>query len=162
MAHSDNNAVMRESANPETGSSQSISDSVGREPGGGSNGQEKVSCIEHFDALWFCYSPVYQTTHYYREGVFDSCFGKWRALSDCLLLRTKFASLVQQKHEETAAAAAAVPHIWTMRSREESEAFWRACYGDRSGPSPSTSEQTASHDASPKQRQQSNMLNPKE
>ncbi|GJP39547.1 hypothetical protein CLOM_g23907 [Closterium sp. NIES-68] len=54
----------------------------------------KESCIKHMDAIWFCYSPVYQTTQYYREGAFDSCVGKWGDLWDCMLLRTAAAPAV--------------------------------------------------------------------
>nr|KJB35302.1 hypothetical protein B456_006G108700 [Gossypium raimondii] len=59
--------------------------------------QHRLSCTKCFDALWFCYSPVHQLQQYYREGVLDNCYGKWRALWDCLYLKTKPSSQLQLK-----------------------------------------------------------------
>ncbi|XP_020252997.1 uncharacterized protein C227.17c [Asparagus officinalis] len=82
-----------------------------------------LSCTKCFDALWFCYSPFHQMQQYYRYGEFDTCFGKWSALADCLSLKTKRSSEVQEILEEREKAK---PHIWTYRTVEEaSENWWR-------------------------------------
>ncbi|KAB2086035.1 hypothetical protein ES319_A04G000500v1 [Gossypium barbadense] len=54
-----------------------------------------LSCTKCFDALWFCYSPVHQLQQYYRGVVLDNCYGKWSALWDCLYLKTKPSSQLQ-------------------------------------------------------------------
>ncbi|KAF7814562.1 putative ribonuclease H-like domain-containing protein [Senna tora] len=41
-------------------------------------------------------SPVHQMQRYYRLGEFDNCFEKWNALVDCLTLKTKSSSEVQE------------------------------------------------------------------
>merc|ERR1719375_2750815 len=33
----------------------------------------KPSCASKFDAVYFCYSPVYQMSQYYRYGELDDC-----------------------------------------------------------------------------------------
>nr|XP_009390014.1 PREDICTED: uncharacterized protein C227.17c [Musa acuminata subsp. malaccensis] len=81
----------------------------------------KLSCTKHFDALWFCYSPFHQVQQYYRHGEFDNCFGKWNALFDCLNLKTKKSSEVQEILE---AREKAKQHIWTIRTVEEASVNW--------------------------------------
>ncbi|KAH9309338.1 hypothetical protein KI387_037249, partial [Taxus chinensis] len=54
-----------------------------------------LSCVACFDALGFCYSPVYQMQQYYRSGTFNNCSDKWSALFDCFRLKTKPASEMQ-------------------------------------------------------------------
>lgn len=40
-------------------------------------------------------APVHQMQQYYRLGKFDNCSGKWKAMVDCLMLKTKPTSQVQ-------------------------------------------------------------------
>ena len=47
------------------------------------------SCTRFADALYFCYSPVWQVTELYRQGRLDDCKGKWGELYDCLSLRAR-------------------------------------------------------------------------
>ncbi|PNX96294.1 hypothetical protein L195_g019497 [Trifolium pratense] len=60
-----------------------------------STAKRKLSCTACFDALWFCYSPVHQMQQYYRLGTLDNCSGKWKAMVDCLMLKTKPRSQVE-------------------------------------------------------------------
>ncbi|XP_047309066.1 uncharacterized protein LOC124912480 [Impatiens glandulifera] len=92
-----------------------------------SNPRRKLSCTNCFDALWFCYSPVYQMQQYYRLGVFDNCSGKWRALVDCLTLKTKRVAVVEEILE--ARDNAKPPHIWSLRTPEEATAHWQQLFG---------------------------------
>lgn len=85
--------------------------------------KHKESCIKYIDALWFCYSPVYQITEYYREGNFDSCLGKWRAFGDCMLLRTAAAPRIRAKQE---AQEREMPHMWQFYTPEEAAVHWQA------------------------------------
>ncbi|WOK97296.1 hypothetical protein Cni_G06004 [Canna indica] len=85
-----------------------------------------LSCINCFDALWFCYSPFYQMQQYYRCGNFDNCFGKWNALFDCLSLKTKRSTEVQEILE---AREKDKQHIWTYRTVEEASVNWWMMYG---------------------------------
>ncbi|XP_027347838.1 uncharacterized protein LOC113859225 [Abrus precatorius] len=86
----------------------------------------KLSCSTCFDALWFCYSPVHQMQQYYRLGVLDNCSDKWRAMVDCLLLKTKHASQVQEALETKEKSKT---HIWTFRTPEEASYHWKELYG---------------------------------
>ncbi|WVZ96032.1 hypothetical protein U9M48_041720 [Paspalum notatum var. saurae] len=81
----------------------------------------RLDCIKCFDALWFCYSPLHQMQYYYRYGDFDNCFGKWGDLVDCLTLKTKRASEVE---EILIAREKAKPHIWTFRTVDEAAMNW--------------------------------------
>ncbi|KAK7363003.1 hypothetical protein VNO77_05128 [Canavalia gladiata] len=85
----------------------------------------KLSCATCFDALWFCYSPVHQMQQYYRLGVLDNCSDKWRALVDCLMLKTKPASQVQEVLETKEKSKS---HIWTFRTPEEASYNWKNLY----------------------------------
>nr|KYP43183.1 hypothetical protein KK1_035375 [Cajanus cajan] len=88
----------------------------------------KLSCTAHFDALWFCYSPVHQMQQYYRLGVLDNCSEKWKAMVDCLTLKTKPASHVQEVLEAQEKAKLK-SHIWTFRTPEEASYHWKKLYG---------------------------------
>ncbi|KAK2383241.1 hypothetical protein P8452_38443 [Trifolium repens] len=92
----------------------------------GSIAKRKLSCAACFDALWFCYSPVHQMQQYYRLGVLDNCSGKWRAMVDCLMLKTKPSSQVEEVLE---AREKAKPHIWNFRTRYEASQNWQQLYG---------------------------------
>ncbi|KAL4296856.1 hypothetical protein GQ457_12G027740 [Hibiscus cannabinus] len=84
--------------------------------------RRRLSCTKCFDALWFCYSPVHQLQQYYRVGLLDNCYGKWSALWDCLYLKTKPSSQLQEILE---AREKAQSHIWTFRTPEEAQSFWK-------------------------------------
>ncbi|XP_057421410.1 uncharacterized protein LOC130715341 [Lotus japonicus] len=86
----------------------------------------KLSCATCFDAMWFCYSPVHQMQQYYRLGVLDNCSDKWRAMVDCLMLKTKPNSQVQEVLETREKSKS---HIWTFRTPEEASYKWKELYG---------------------------------
>ncbi|KAG1330980.1 hypothetical protein COCNU_02G009480 [Cocos nucifera] len=85
----------------------------------------RVSCTKCFDAIWFCYSPFHQMQQYYRYGEFDNCFGKWNALFDCLSLKTKKSSEVQEILD---AREKSRPRIWEYRTVEEASVNWWRMY----------------------------------
>ncbi|XP_028079290.1 uncharacterized protein LOC114281052 isoform X1 [Camellia sinensis] len=87
----------------------------------------RLSCTTCFDALWFCYSPVHQMQQYYRLGVLDNCSGKWNALVDCLTLKTKRTSVVEEILETREKAK---PHIWSFRTPEEAASHWKELFGN--------------------------------
>ncbi|XP_078434607.1 uncharacterized protein LOC144705706 [Wolffia australiana] len=86
----------------------------------------KLSCTKFFDALGFCYSPVHQMQQYYRRGEFDTCFEKWNVLFDCLKLKTKKPSEVQEILESRESSKS---HIWSFRSVDEASTHWKKTYG---------------------------------
>ncbi|CAL5424076.1 unnamed protein product [Camellia sinensis] len=87
----------------------------------------RLFCATCFDALWFCYSPVHQMQQYYRLGVLDNCSGKWNALVDCLTLKTKRTSVVEEILETREKAK---PHIWSFRTPEEAAFHWKELSGN--------------------------------
>lgn len=87
--------------------------------------RRRLSCTTCFNSLWFCYSPVHQMQQYYRLGVLDNCSGKWSALVDCLALKTKRASDVQEILETREKAK---HHIWTIRTPEEASSHWKELF----------------------------------
>lgn len=91
-----------------------------------STAKRRLSCTTCFDALWFCYSPVHQMQQYYRLGLFDNCSQKWSDLVDCLTLKTKRSSQVQEILE---AREKAKPHLWKLRTPEEASVHWRQLFG---------------------------------
>ncbi|KAH1087502.1 hypothetical protein GYH30_018863, partial [Glycine max] len=88
----------------------------------------KLSCTACFDAVYFCYSPVHQMQQYYRLGKFDNCSGKWKAMVDCLMLKTKPTSQVQEVLD-TEEKSKFKSHIWTFRTPEEASYYWQELYG---------------------------------
>ncbi|KAL6511914.1 hypothetical protein OROGR_021511 [Orobanche gracilis] len=92
--------------------------------------RRRLSCSKYFDALWFCYSPVHQLQQYYRLGALDNCSGKWSALYDCLILKTKRASEVEEILETRESS---VPHIWSFRSPKEAKSHWQKHFGHLDG-----------------------------
>ncbi|XP_015873530.2 uncharacterized protein C227.17c [Ziziphus jujuba] len=86
----------------------------------------RLSCSTCFDALWFCYSPVHQMQQYYRLGQLDNCSQKWNALFDCLSLKTKRSSEVQEILETREKEKT---HIWTFRTQEEASSNWKEVFG---------------------------------
>lgn len=86
----------------------------------------KLSCTKHFDAIYFCYSPVYQMTQYYREAKFDDCKGKWGQLWNCMSMKTKPAEEVQAYLDEQSRS---VNDIWTLRTPQEAAKAWNAQFG---------------------------------
>ncbi|XP_019422767.1 PREDICTED: LOW QUALITY PROTEIN: uncharacterized protein C227.17c-like [Lupinus angustifolius] len=91
----------------------------------------KLRCSKYFDALWFCYSPVHQMQQYYRLGVLDNCTDKFKALFDCLMLKTKSNSELQEILE---AREKEQKHIWTFRTPEEASYYWKELYGHLDNP----------------------------
>ncbi|CAA6667567.1 unnamed protein product [Spirodela intermedia] len=108
---------------PRGGDSPEINSSNGSRESGAAP-LTRLSCTKSFDALWFCYSPVHQMQQYYRRGEFDSCFEKWNTLFDCLKLKTKRLSEVQEILE---ARESSKPHIWSFR--REASAHWKKTFG---------------------------------
>ncbi|KAJ9687347.1 hypothetical protein PVL29_016008 [Vitis rotundifolia] len=88
--------------------------------------KRRLSCKTCIDNLWFCYSPVHQMQQYYRLGVLDNCADKWSSLLDCLSLKTKRSSEVQEILENREKDK---PHIWTFRTSEESSSHWKEMFG---------------------------------
>ncbi|KAL8136748.1 hypothetical protein V2J09_002749 [Rumex salicifolius] len=88
--------------------------------------KRKLTCTPCFDALWFCYSPVHQMQQYYRHGVLDNCSGKWSNLVDCLSLKTKRSTEVQEILETREKESY---HIWSFRTPEEAAANWSETFG---------------------------------
>lgn len=84
-----------------------------------------VSCTTYFDALWFCYSPVHQMQQYYRLGALDNCSKKWSGLVDCLTLKTKRSSEVEEILE---AREKEKPQLWSTRTPEEAAAYWNGLF----------------------------------
>ncbi len=67
-----------------------------------------TSCSRFLDAVYFCYSPVWQVTELYRQGQLDDCRGKWGELLDCLSLKAKpDAELQARAHSRRARCARA-------------------------------------------------------
>ncbi|KAF9602909.1 hypothetical protein IFM89_032649 [Coptis chinensis] len=98
------------------------------EPASSSVPRLELSCIKCFDALWFCYSPFHQMQQYYRAGVLDNCSGKWNALFDCLSLKTKPLSQVQEILQSRQKMK---KHIWSFRTKEEASANWGKWFGNQ-------------------------------
>ncbi|KAE9463408.1 hypothetical protein C3L33_04687, partial [Rhododendron williamsianum] len=71
-------------------------------------------------------APVHQMQQYYRVGVLDNCSQKWTALVDCLSLKTKRSSEVEEILENREKAK---PHIWSFRTPEESASHWQDLFG---------------------------------
>ncbi|KAK6936153.1 Protein of unknown function DUF3128, partial [Dillenia turbinata] len=72
--------------------------------------------------------PVHQMQQYYRLGAFDNCSDKWAALFDCLKLKTKPSSEVQEILE-TREKDQAKLHIWSFRTPEEASSHWNELFG---------------------------------
>ncbi|KAL6566908.1 hypothetical protein OROMI_015312 [Orobanche minor] len=104
---------------------------MGSEEEGDAAPRRRLSCSKYFDALWFCYSPVHQLKQYYQIGALDNCSGKWSALYDCLTLKTKRASEVEEILETRENS---VPHIWSFRSPKEARSHWQKHFGHLDGP----------------------------
>lgn len=68
---------------------------------------------------------------YYRLGVLDNCSAKWSAMFDCLNLKTKRASEVEEILERREKEKL---HIWSFRTREEAAANWEDLHGHLDGP----------------------------
>ncbi|KAL2484281.1 hypothetical protein Fot_45725 [Forsythia ovata] len=92
--------------------------------------RRRLSCTTDFDALWFCYSPVHQLQQYYRLGALDNCSEKWTALVDCLSLKTKRSSEVEEIIQTRDKMK---PHIWSFRSPEEAASHWKGLFGQLDG-----------------------------
>ncbi|KAG9459024.1 hypothetical protein H6P81_003532 [Aristolochia fimbriata] len=71
-------------------------------------------------------APVHQMQQYYRRGVLDNCYAKWSALFDCLNLKTKRSSELQEILESREKSKR---HIWSFRTVEEASAHWEELFG---------------------------------
>ncbi|KAK9906779.1 hypothetical protein WJX75_007816 [Coccomyxa subellipsoidea] len=76
----------------------------------------RESCIPHFDALWFCYSPGFQLRQYYRYGDVSDCREFWDAFYNCLKKRTAFANQVAEGPKPEP--------MWKLRKKEEAQKAW--------------------------------------
>ncbi|CAL8462553.1 g2086 [Coccomyxa elongata] len=87
----------------------------------GKEANSRESCIPHFDALWFCYTPGYQLRQYYRYGNVSDCREFWDAFYNCLKKRTAFADQVPDapKHKP----------LWKLRTKEEAQEAWDREFG---------------------------------
>lgn len=47
------------------------------------------SCAEMFDSMYFCFSPVHQSTFYYRNGEWDNCRGRIERFRLCAMSRLR-------------------------------------------------------------------------
>ncbi|KAI5666522.1 hypothetical protein M9H77_16375 [Catharanthus roseus] len=63
---------------------------------------------------------------YYRLGSLDNCSAKFSALFDCLNLKTKRSSEVEEILERREKEK---PHIWSFRTPEEAASKWEELYG---------------------------------
>ncbi|KAB2614907.1 hypothetical protein D8674_021495 [Pyrus ussuriensis x Pyrus communis] len=54
--------------------------------------KRRLLCATYFDALWFLHSLPLS----FQLGSLDNCSGKWTSLVDCLALKTKRSSEVQE------------------------------------------------------------------
>jgi hypothetical protein len=86
------------------------------------------SCVPDLDALWFCYSPVYQFRYYYMNGTVDSCVGKVRRLVRCFrsrLLSPEDAERLyangaeddENAHASAGRRAGPYEPVWELRAR---------------------------------------------
>ncbi|KAL6782605.1 hypothetical protein ACKKBG_A07450 [Auxenochlorella protothecoides x Auxenochlorella symbiontica] len=96
---------------------------------------KRQSCIPYFDALWFCYSPVYQLTEYYVEGKLDDCTQHWTNFINCMKQKTKFKDV---DPEETSSHHP----LWTLRTPEEAAAAWNAEFQPGTASPPSANKET--------------------
>ncbi|KAH7542054.1 hypothetical protein FEM48_Zijuj02G0032700 [Ziziphus jujuba var. spinosa] len=71
-------------------------------------------------------APVHQMQQYYRLGQLDNCSQKWNALFDCLSLKTKRSSEVQEILETREKEKT---HIWTFRTQDEASSNWKEVFG---------------------------------
>ena len=55
------------------------------------------SCAKYLDRLYFCVSPVYQATHYYRYGQYNSCRDYISQLYNCLFSKTRLPGHLESK-----------------------------------------------------------------
>lgn len=90
--------------------------------------ERRGNCVVAFDALWFCYSPVYQLQQYYIYGKVDDCASKWTDLLDCLKRKT-----TKYKEEVLQAEAEKRHPLWDIRTHAEAEAFWGREFGHIAG-----------------------------
>ena len=70
-------------------------------------------------------APVHQMQQYYRLGALDNCSKKWSGLVDCLTLKTKRSSEVEEILETREKAK---PHQWSKRTPKEAAAYWSELY----------------------------------
>uniref|UniRef100_M1CD91 Uncharacterized protein n=1 Tax=Solanum tuberosum TaxID=4113 RepID=M1CD91_SOLTU len=70
-------------------------------------------------------APVHQMQQYYRLGALDNCSKKWSGLVDCLTLKTKRSSEVEEILE---AREKEKPQLWSTRTPEEAAAYWNGLF----------------------------------
>mmetsp|Transcript_42036 Transcript_42036/g.106433 ORF Transcript_42036/g.106433 Transcript_42036/m.106433 type:complete len:119 (+) Transcript_42036:116-472(+) len=79
------------------------------------------SCVQYFDALWFCYSPVHQMEQYYRFGIFDDCKGHWGRFMGCMARKTRLGSPAEPPVDHS---------FWKQRDPAEAAKFWKSQFPD--------------------------------
>jgi len=85
------------------------------------------SCVERLDELYFCYSPVYQLSKYYREGELDNCKGRWAALWGCMAAKAKGGSSGKDNvrtDPQPPRRVGSPSGMWEERTAEEAMRFW--------------------------------------
>ncbi|CAK9150511.1 unnamed protein product [Ilex paraguariensis] len=85
-----------------------------------------ISRIAKLIVIHVLAAPVHQMRQYYRLGSLDNCSQKWNALFDCLNLKTKRPSEVEEILEMREKAK---PHFWTLRTPEEAASQWEELFG---------------------------------
>ncbi|KAF5959090.1 hypothetical protein HYC85_000299 [Camellia sinensis] len=97
--------------------------------------------------IHFFSAPLHEMQQYYRLGGLDNCSGKWNALVDCLTLKTKRTSVVEDVRSSLSSGKngfilvdpiseiletreKAKPHIWSFRTPEEAASHWKELFGN--------------------------------
>mmetsp|Transcript_16322 Transcript_16322/g.31673 ORF Transcript_16322/g.31673 Transcript_16322/m.31673 type:complete len:121 (+) Transcript_16322:61-423(+) len=86
-----------------------------------------VNCVEHLDALMYCYSPANQVSTYYQRGTVDDCQHMQSNLWKCLKLKTH--RDLKEKEDLLREITATSNHsptqeIWEFK--DDPSATWRA------------------------------------
>lgn len=83
----------------------------------GPSGRVPLSCAQHFDRVYYCYSPIHQGRFYYRNGELDNCRGKMRSFRMCVMSRLRSQAVSEQVYaaEEAAASSKRAPPVWEIR-----------------------------------------------
>ena len=85
-----------------------------------------VSCLDAFNALFFCASPVNQCDRYYKDGSLDGCERPLAEMKLCLQLKVagpeRTRAIVRQLLDAGGGAAPSfAAGVWKERGRERGE-----------------------------------------